>query len=297
LRFDTIDVITSVHNPGVKLARSLLRRKGRSEERAFLVEGARAVTDLLKGGVTPTLLYVRDAPEDRALLDAVEPPCPVRFVSPEVFAGLSDVAHPQGIVAMVPMAEVSSTPRFDVWDQPLIFIADGVRDPGNLGTLIRSAAGAGVTEVLVTPNSVDPFNPKCIRAAMGAHFGVSLRQVSWAPLIDELSALPVIVVADASGADTFETVAWSQPCAIVVGSEAFGPHQFIRDLATAYVRIPLARNLESLNAGVAGSYMVLEAARQRRLAATLGKPDETPLHAKEGSRDGGNGHGNHGRDK
>lgn len=271
--FDAADVITSVHNPGIKLARSLLRRKGRSEERSFLVEGARAVTDLVTSGATPTLLYVRDAPEDRDLLDALETLCPVRFVRPEVFAGLSDVAHPQGIVAVVPMSEVSSTPRFDVWDQPMILIADGVRDPGNLGTLIRSAAGAGVTEVLVTPNSVDPFNPKCIRAAMGAHFLVSLRQLSWEPLVDELSALSVIVIADATGADMSEMVAWTQPCAIVVGSEAFGPHHLMRDLATAYVRIPLARNLESLNAGVAGSYMVLEAARQRRLAATLGPPD------------------------
>lgn len=266
------EVITSVHNQGIKRARSLLRRKGRSEERAFLVEGVRAVTDLLKSGATPTRLYIRDTLEDQAVLDRLEAPCPVSFVQSDVFAGLSDVAHPQGIVAVVPMTEVASTPRFDVWNEPLILIADGVRDPGNLGTLIRSAAGSGVTEVLITPNSVDPFNPKCIRAAMGAHFGVSLRQITWEPLVDELSSLSVIVVADAAGADTSDTVAWDQPCAIVVGSEAVGPHDLFRNLATAYVRIPLARNLESLNAGVAGSYLVLEAARQRRRAATLEKP-------------------------
>jgi len=272
LRFDAPDVITSVHNPGIKQARSLLRRNGRAEERAFLVEGVRAIRDMLASGVMPSLFYVRATPEDRALVDSMELPCPVRFVSPEVFGGLSDVPHPQGIVAVVPMSAITSAPRFDVWREDLILVADGVRDPGNLGTLLRSAAGAGVSEVLVTPNSVDPFNPKCIRSAMGAHFLISLRQMSWEPLIAHLAAVSVIVVADANGADEYDAVAWTRSCAIVVGSEAHGPDERFVELATAYVRIPLARSLESLNAGVAGSHMVLEAARQRRLAASVQEP-------------------------
>jgi TrmH family RNA methyltransferase len=272
LRVDALDVITSVHNPGIRQARSLLRRKGRSEERAFLVEGTRAVSDMLAADVIPSMLYIRATPEDQALIDTIDPPCPVRLVSADVFSGLSDVAHPQGIVAVVPMDCVDSEPRHDVWDTPLILVADGVRDPGNLGTLLRSAAGAGVTEVLITPNSVDPFNPKCVRSAMGAHFLVSLQQLRWEPLIEHLSRLSVIVIADASGADVYDAVEWTESCAIVIGSEAFGPSEALAPLATAYVRIPLARNLESLNAGVAGSHVVLEAARQRRLAASLQEP-------------------------
>ncbi|MDQ3653855.1 MAG: RNA methyltransferase [Chloroflexota bacterium] len=272
MRFNVPDVITSVHNPGIKQARALLRRKGRMEERAFLVEGARAVRDMLAAGVTPSLLYVRATPGDRIFLDDADPRCPVRFVSPDVFGGLSDVPHPQGIVAVVPMSAVTSAPRFDVWREDLILVADGVRDPGNLGTLLRSAAGTGVTEVLVTPNSVDPFNPKCVRSAMGAHFLISLRQLSWEPLFEHLAAVPVIVVADANGADEYDKVPWTRSCAIVVGSEAHGPNERVIELATAYVRIPLARSLESLNAGVAGSHMVLEAARQRRFAASVQEP-------------------------
>ncbi len=266
---DIFDVITSVHNPGIKQARSLLRRKGRSEERAFLVEGVRAISDMLGAGVVPSVLYVRDTPEDLALVDDIEPRCPVRAVSPAVFGGVSDVPHPQGLIAVVPMLAVTSEPRFDVWPDHLILVADGVRDPGNLGTLLRSAAGAGVTEVLVTPNSVDPFNPKCVRSAMGAHFIISLRQLTWEPLIERLASVSVVVVADANGNDAYDAVPWTRPCAVIIGSEAHGPDDRATGLATAYVRIPLARNLESLNAGVAGSHLVLEAARQRRLAASV----------------------------
>ena len=173
------------------------------------------------------------------------------------------------MVAVVPVDEVSTEPRHDVWAHDFVLVADGVRDPGNLGTLLRTAAGAGVTEVIVTPNSVDPYNPKCVRSAMGAHFLVSLRQMSLEGVSEYLLRLPVIALADANGDAAYDEVKWTSACAIIVGSEAFGPNQVLFELATAYVRIPLARNLESLNAGVAGSHVVLEAARQRRRAATL----------------------------
>ncbi len=224
---------------------------------------------MLATGVVPSVLYVQDTPEDLALIEDLDLRCPVRSVSPVVFGGLTDVPHPQGLVAVVPMSAVTSEPRFDVWPNHLILVADGVRDPGNLGTLLRSAAGTGATEVLVTPNSVDPFNPKCVRSAMGAHFLISLRQVTWDPLVEYLARVSVIVVADANGTDAYDAVPWTESCAIVIGSEAHGPNDRVAGLATAYVRIPLARNLESLNAGVAGSHLVLEAARQRRLAASV----------------------------
>ncbi len=272
MSFDDPTIITSVHNPGVKQARSLLRRKGRADERAFLVEGSRSVRDMVSAGGEPQILYVRDQPEDREFAESLAVNCPIRYVSPVVFAGLSDVPHPQGVVAVVPMAAVSSEPVYDVWSNDLILVADGVRDPGNLGTLLRSAAGAGVTEVLVSPNSVDPFNPKCVRAAMGAHFLVSLRQMAWSALTERLSSVPLVAVADTFGSVEYDAAPWTQSCAIIVGSEAFGPNELLRNIATAYVRIPLGRNLESLNAGVAGSHLVLEAARQRRLASPPREP-------------------------
>jgi TrmH family RNA methyltransferase len=265
--------ITSLHNPVLKRARSLLRRKGRIEERAFLVEGVRAVSGLLEAGAAPSLLFVRDEPADLELAAALDVSCPVRVVSAGLWAGISDVPSPQGIIAIVDNDQVTTESRFDVWDTPFVLVADGVRDPGNLGTLLRTAAGAGVTDVLVTPNSVDPFNPKCVRAAMGAHFLVSLRQVSWPDLAAAMVGISVVAVADANGDRTYDDVAWTEPCAVVIGGEAFGPQPEMYGMATAYVRIPLARNLESLNAGVAGSHVVLEAARQRRRAASFPGPE------------------------
>jgi TrmH family RNA methyltransferase len=223
---------------------------------------------MIGAGAVPDMLYVRDTVEDLHVLDSIDVECPVRLVTPDVLTSLSDVPHPQGIVAVVPNSEVSSSPRLDVWDRAFILIVDGVRDPGNLGTLLRSAAGAGVSEVIVTPNTVDPFNPKCVRSAMGAHFLVSIRPMAPADLVSHLGSIDVIALADAEGDLSYDDVPWSESCAIIVGSEAFGPNDAFREIATAYVRIPLARNLESLNAGVAGSHLVLEAARQRRLAAS-----------------------------
>lgn len=272
MSFDAHAVITSVHNPGVKQARSLLSRKGRADERAFLVEGNRSIADMVSSGAAPSLLYVRDLPEDRDFAAALAVDCPIRFVSPDVFGSLSDVPHPQGVVAVVSMSEVSIEPRYDVWRDDFILVADGVRDPGNLGTLLRSAAGAGVTEVLVSPNSVDPFNPKCVRSAMGAHFLVTLRRMTWESLAERLSSVPLVAIADSAGSVVYDAAPWTKPCAIVVGSEAFGPNELLRNMATAYVRIPLVRGLESLNAGVAGSHLVLEAARQRKRAVSLVEP-------------------------
>ena len=268
---DSGTVITSVHNPTIRRARSLLRRKGRRQERAFLVEGVRAVSDMLAAGASPEVIFVRDGDEERAWA-SLHHEVPIRLVSAEVFASLSDVPHPQGISAIVPMDAVPDAPRHDVWREELILVADGVSDPGNLGTLLRSAAGAGVTHVLLSPRTVDPFNSKCMRAATGAHFLVSLRQDTIGHIAETLALMPVVAVADAGGEVTYDDVDWARPCAIIVGSEAFGPSPEIMALATAYVRIPLARGLESLNAGVAGSLLVLEAARQRRLASVNQQP-------------------------
>ncbi len=258
--------ISSLHNPAIKRARSLLRRKGRTEERAFLVEGVRAVRDMLDAGAEPSTLYVSDVDAHADLMEIVPARTLVRRVSDAVLQSISDVPEPQGIIAEVQMDQIVTAPRHDVWSHDLIVVADGVRDPGNMGTLIRTAAGAGVTQFLITPNSVDPFNPKCVRAAMGAHFRLSVAEFSAPQIADQLTSVPLIAITDADGESTYDAIDWTQPCALVIGSEAVGPGPEMTRLATVSVRIPLARGLESLNAGVAGSHLVLEASRQRSAA-------------------------------
>lgn len=266
-------VITSLHNPAIKRARSLLRRKSRYEERAFLVEGMTAVADAMAAGAMPEMVFVRDGNSELEWASRHTRATLVRVVTSEVLASLTEQPHPQGVIAVFPMDAVSDRPRHDVWSQDLVLVADAISDPGNLGTLIRSAAAAGVTLILVSPNSVDPFHPRCLRAAMGAHFLVSIRQASFEEISALVRELPLVLVADASGDLVYGEVDWTQPCAIVIGSEATGPTEAAMRLATAYVRIPLARNLESLNAGVAGSLLLLEAAQRRRHASVAGKLD------------------------
>jgi len=260
---ESLEPIAGLRNPLLRRVRSLLRRKARHEERAFLVEGSRAVADMTEAGITALVTLVRDTEGDLSLL-GLAGKGPVRLVAPRLFDELTDLPHPQGILSVVSMDDLPPDRPGDQTVPELLLIADGVRDPGNLGTLFRSAAGAGVGAIWLTPDTVDPFNPRCVRAAMGSHFRISVRLATERELRDRIASLDVVAVADAHGDLPYDEVDWTGPSAIIVGGEAFGPTASIRTLATANVRIPLAGDIESLNAGVAGSLLIFEAARQRR---------------------------------
>lgn len=256
--------IRSLANPLIKDIRSLHQRSRRYQERAFLVEGTRLVGDVLAAGIEPRHIILRDD-----VLETMLPEIPealhqrIRVTDTSVFASISDVPHPQGILAVVPMW-TSSLETLGGIDAPLVMVVAGVRDPGNLGTLFRSAAGAGVDHILLTDGTVDPYNPKAVRAGMGSHFRVNFSAVDTDILANVLSSLRIVGLADASGDVSYDNVDWTGSSAIIVGGEADGAAQSVRELATARVRIPLAHDVESLNAAVAGSLLVFEAARQRR---------------------------------
>lgn len=233
------------------------------QERAFIVEGVRAVEDVLLAGITPRAIYVRDdyAPER---LPTLPDNTTARAVERRLFDSLTDLPHPQGILAIVPMLEEPEIPAPSEDPAPLVLLVDGVRDPGNLGTLLRSAAGAGARHVVIGPESVDPYHPRAVRAAMGAHVRVPFSRRSWDSLMPLLAAYPLIALADAGGDRGYDLVDWTGPSVIVVGGEAFGPTGRAWDVSTTRVRIPLEGGVESLNAGVAGSLLLFEASRQRR---------------------------------
>jgi TrmH family RNA methyltransferase len=147
---------------------------------------------------------------------------------------------------------------------PFILIADGIQDPGNLGTLIRSAAGAGATQVITLPGTVDPWAPKSVRAAAAAHFLVAISVMSPEELPLALPGDALLVAADASGPERYDECDLSGPLAVFVGSEGNGLSAGALALDPVLVSIPLEAGLESLNAGVAGSILLFEASRQRR---------------------------------
>jgi len=265
----TGEVIASPANKGIKVIRSLQRRKGRQQERAFVVEGVRAVEDILRAGVQPRALYVR---EDFSIAEIPDADASLHRVARSLFNTLTDVPHPQGILAIVPFLDEPAIPVPDDDSSPLILIIDGVRDPGNMGTLFRSAAGAGVDHIVIGPESVDPYHPKAVRAAMGAHVRVPFSRREWPDLADNLARYAIVALADASGEANYDDVDWTGPSALIVGGEAFGPSSGAWQAANLHVSIPLASGVESLNAGVAGSLLLFEAVRQRRVSTGRPRP-------------------------
>ncbi len=259
-------MITSTSNSKVKLARALHRRRYRYAERRFLVEGIRLLEELVKVGTPPAfVLYTDDVLADQRgqmLLENLRRLTgEVYRVTDRVLQAAADTVTPQGIVAVVPLPERPAPA--DPW---LILVIDGLRDPGNLGSLLRSADAAGVGHIVLTPGTVDPYNPKVVRAGMGAHFRLPMTVANdWGAVSTVLAGRPVWL-ADASAMHAYYDVDWSQPSVLIIGSEARGAGVEARRLATGRIAIPMAGDVESLNAAVAASVILFEARRQRAQA-------------------------------
>lgn len=264
-------MITSASNNRIKEARKLQRRRERYAQGVMLIEGVRLVRDAWEAGAVVQHLFY--APEIVATQDSaqvlVEQMAVARIeviaCSVEVFASLSETVTPQGVAAVVALPNLPVPTSCH-----LILLLDQVRDPGNAGTLLRSAAAAGVDLVLFGPETVDPFNEKVLRAGMGAHFRLPLRVLNqWDEVDAQCMALDVdrlpLYVADAAGELDYDAVDWSVAAMLAVGGEANGASAWVRQRATA-ITIPMQRATESLNAAVAGSVILFEAARQRRHA-------------------------------
>lgn len=261
--------ITSVHNPVVADIRSLHRRKGRREQGAFLIEGVRLVAEAAALGAPIRSAFV--CPEVlgdaelslRASLAPLIPAPRVVSVGAAVMKLLADTETPQGVVAVVALPAME-LPRLDPRDA-LLLVLDGMRDPGNVGTLLRAGAAAGCDAVVTTFGSADAYAPKVVRAAMGAHFHVPvISDVAWDWLGPALAPLPGVYGADRAAALTYDAVDWKRGAAIIVGHEDHGLSDEALRWSSGTVVIPMARDVDSLNAAVSGAIILFEAVRQRR---------------------------------
>lgn len=258
------DFITSLENPRIKAARKLHTRKGRQAAGRLLVEGVRLLTDAWQSGMRPEAVFyapeLLGSDEGSALLATLRGAgLPCFGSTPAVFASLAETVTPQGIAAIVPLPELPLPIH-----PTLVLVLDGIGDPGNAGTLLRSAEAAGSDGVIAGPGTVDLFSDKVVRAGMGAHFRLPLhRCTGWDEMTALLPAEMAWYVADAHALAAYDDVDWRQPCAIVVGNEAHGPGPQASARSTA-IKIPMAGSAESLNAAIAGSVILFEAARRRR---------------------------------
>jgi len=178
-------------------------------------------------------------------------------ILPELMAEISDTETPQGILAVLKRQALPLplSPSF-------VVIADQIRDPGNMGTLLRTAEAAGADAVLIAPETVDAFSPKVVRAGMGAHFHLPIQHASWQEIRNYLQDLPVFL-AEAEGGIPLWEADMRQSCALLIGGEAFGASQEGENTATQPVTIPMRGRAESLNAAVAAGILIAEVLRQR----------------------------------
>ena len=254
-------MITSAQNPKIKLVRALMgRAKERRDADAFVIEGVRLVEEAetrdwrFKFALYDASLNERGSSlVEKLLLSEVD----VEEVSEPLMKSLSDTETPQGILAVLEssLLPIPDSPNF-------LLIPDQIRDPGNLGTLLRTAAAAGVQAVFLPPETTDAFAPKVIRSGMGAHFCLPIQPMRWEKIRRETQGLQ-IYLADMDGISCWETNLRG-PLALIVGSEAEGASEEARELATQKISIPMSGDMESLNAGVAGSVLMFEVVRQRQ---------------------------------
>ena len=261
-------MITSVANPKVKLVRNLqARRSARETEGLFVVEGVRLAEEAARAAAAPRLVLHTgglDARGQAALEQLAARGAQVESVSSEVLAAASDTQTPQGLLAVVPIAPLLMPARLT-----LVLVLDGLGDPGNLGTILRTADAGGVEAVFLAPGTVDAYNPKVVRAAMGAHFHLPILAAGWDELARRLAGLELWLVEARAGL-AYHQVDWRRPSALVIGSEAAGPSAAARRVAPKSVGIPMPGRAESLNAAIAAAVLIFEAARQRAAEARTG---------------------------
>ena len=245
----------------------MLRRNERTRAGAFLVEGPIPVDEALGHGEVEELFV--DAAvsfaSDWLARGAVA-------VSGRVIEALSETSTPQGVVAVARMHTVAPS---EVSGDLVVVLSD-VRDPGNAGTLVRSAVAAGASAVIFCSGSVDPFNPKTVRSTAGLLFHVDVvAGVALDVVAGELRDKGFLMVgADAASSKGLDEIDLTRPVALVLGNESWGIEEASGHLLDEVVGIPMPGPAESLNVGIAGSVLLFEAVRQRRDSGTKSVRDK-----------------------
>ena len=244
------------------LARDLRRRKARERERLFVCEGVRAVEELLRSPIVPRGILVApqllEAPRGAALREAIaRSGHPVEEIAARDFHTAAETEAPQGVLAIAPIPE-RSLDAIAAADGLRLLVLDALQDPGNVGTILRTAAALGVTATVALPGTVDLWNAKVVRSAMGALFHHQCMAATW----DDVDAFRrradvALWVADAGGTALGLTPAPAR-LALVVGNEGAGVSADARARAEHLVALPISPGIESLNVAVATGILLYE---------------------------------------
>lgn len=264
-------MITSTSSSQVKHVISLLSKaKERKKNNEYVVEGIRMVSEapadlLVKIYMSERFQnnnseYVKELVKKQGISDDS-----IEIVADNVFDRMSQTQTPQGIMAVVRVKDNSLSDMLS--GNPLLILVENLQDPGNLGTIIRMGEGAGVTGVIMSPNTVDIYNPKTIRSTMGSIFRVPFIYVQdFGEAVSECQKSGVkVYAAHLDGKNTYLGEDYSTPTAFLIGNEGNGLTDDITKQADTLIRIPMEGEVESLNAAIACTILTYEAVRQRNV--------------------------------
>ena len=253
-------LIASRQNPRVKELRAALGQSGKTPGGLIAIEGEHLIAEAIRSRLRFASIFLRegymprlDLPEDAEHL----------LLPADVFASAAGTEQAQGIAALVRPPAFPADSLFR--DIPLILVLAGLQDPGNVGTLLRSAEAFAATGALLLTGTASPWNPKALRASAGSAFrvpAISATEDEALALLEEHHILAMATVS--RGGSPIEAAPLARPCALLIGNEGAGLNEKLIAAAHHRVTIPMPGNVESLNAAIAGSLLLYEAARQRR---------------------------------
>lgn len=259
------ELITSFKNPRIQTIRELLSsRKTRQEQHACVVEGVRLAEEAVNAEAKIHSAFFSDGVSTRGhelILIIQKQGVPCFRVPGELMSRITATETDQGLLLVL-------EPR--VFDLPatvdFVLVLDEIRDPGNMGTILRTARAAGVQLVIITPGCVDVYSPKVMRAGMGAHFSLPIHTLNWDEIMKYWKSQPGspgLYLAESTQGQRLWDVDLLKPLGIIIGGEADGASETARQNATGIVNIPMPGGSESLNAAVAAGIFIFEVARQR----------------------------------
>lgn len=273
-------MISSTANNKVKRLVALTQKaKARREAQCFVVEGTRmfceAPADWIREVYVSESFLRRCEKEENTEIRCILNRYSYEVFTDTVFQKVSDTQTPQGVLCVLSMPQYTLTEWIDRWTAdrkkaPLLMLLEDLQDPGNLGTILRAGEGAGVDGVILTRQTADIFNPKVIRATMGSIYRVPFFIVdTLAGTVELLKKKGVAVyAAHLNDSVSYDTLDYTQPTAFLIGNEGSGLQQKTAECATQYIKIPMAGQVESLNAAMAAVILMYEAARQKRVIIT-----------------------------
>lgn len=261
-------IISSTSNAQVKKLILLLKKaKEREEQGLYIIEGIKMFEEakeagLLKKAYVSESLYEELYSKKPGYFDGIE----YEIFTDHVFKETSETKTPQGVMGIVESAHYRLEDMLSREDACLLLLED-IRDPGNLGTIIRTAEGAGITGIILSDSSVDVYNPKVIRATMGSIYRVPFYQSrNFYELLTQVKARGIEIYAAHLQGIPYDTEGcFCNRCAFLIGNEANGLSDRASELADTRIRIPMEGRVESLNAAVAAAILMYEASRQRRV--------------------------------